>query len=266
VGDSDIEQLVERAAKEDSLLSRHRLFHAIRSVEVFFPYNVEQRDGKEVRSTPLARLADGTHAMMLFTSKSHPALSEHRRFAGGAFKDALAAALEMPPLDWVVLWNSASQRVAIAKGQIPEILSDIDSVPEGHNGYTADAEKDTERNRAKETLEDFITSAVRSESEELPAPIGSVIGDRELFLELSKKQSEDGQPVMKTFRIEHLGHVIRAYTSRVRPGIRYGGIRWQALKEMIRTLPEIGGVQIMNDADDWVVFDREALGLNASNK
>jgi hypothetical protein len=262
MGDSDIEQLVERAAKEDSLLSRQHLFHAIRSVEVFFPYKVEQRDGKAVRSTPLARLADGTHAMMLFTSKSHPALSEHERFAGGAFKDALAAALNMPPLDWVVLWNSASQRVVIAKNQIPEILGDIDSVPQGHNGYTADTESD----EAKETLEAIITRAVGSNSEELPAPIGSVIGDREVFLELSEKQSEDGQPIMKTFRIEHLGHVIRAYTSRVRPGIRYGGIGWQALKEMIRTLPEIGGVQIMNEADDWVVFDREALGLNASNK
>jgi hypothetical protein len=47
---------------------------------------------------------------------------------------------------------------------------------------------------------------------------------------------------------------------------RFGGIKWQALKEMIRTVPEISGVQIMNDADDWLVFDREALGLNPSDK
>jgi hypothetical protein len=259
--DDDIEQLVERAAKDDTPLSRQRLFRAIRTVEVFFPYNVEERDGKEVRSTPLARLADGAHAMMLFTSRSHPALSEHDRFAGGAFQDALAAALKMPQLDWVLLWNSASQRVAIAKNQIPQILRDSDSVPQGHDRYTADTESD----QAKQTLEDFITSAVGSNSDELPAPIGSVIGDREIFLELSKKQSEDGQPIMKTFQIEHLRHVIRAYTTRVRPGITYGGMKWQALKEMIGKLPEIGGVQIMNDADDWVVFDREALGLTARN-
>ena len=66
---------------------------------------------------------------------------------------------------------------------------------------------------------------------------------------------------MKTFQIEHLRHVIRVYTSRVRPGIRYGGIRWEELKDMVRIAPKISGVQIMNDADDWVVFDRESLGF-----
>jgi hypothetical protein len=71
---------------------------------------------------------------------------------------------------------------------------------------------------------------------------------------------------MPTFQIEHLDHVIRAYTSRVRPGIKYGGIKWQELKEMIGKLPDVSGVQIMNNADDWVVFDREALGLNPSNE
>ncbi len=260
MSDDDIERLVERAAEENSQLSRQRLFRAIRFVEVFFPYTLEQHEGKEVRSTPLALLADGTHAMMLFTSKSHPHLSEHQRFAGGPFKDALAAAVEMTPLDWVFLWNRASQRVAIAKTQIPEILEDINSVAQGHNSSTAATQND----RTKETLEELITSAVRSKSELLSAPIGSVIGDREVFLELSTEQSEHGQPAMHTFQIEHLGHVIRAYTSRVRPGIRYGGIKWQALKEMIRAVPDISGVQIMNDADDWVVFDREALGLNTS--
>ena len=71
---------------------------------------------------------------------------------------------------------------------------------------------------------------------------------------------------MKTFQIQHLAHVVRVYTSRVRPGIRYGGIQWTALKDMIRTVPGIGGVQIMNNADDWIVFDREALRLDASDQ
>jgi hypothetical protein len=71
---------------------------------------------------------------------------------------------------------------------------------------------------------------------------------------------------MKTFQIEHLRHVVRVYTSRLRPGIRYGGIRWKALKDMIRVAPEISGVQVMNNSDDWIVFDREALGLEASDE
>jgi hypothetical protein len=260
--DDDIEQLVAHAAQGDSGMARQRLFRAIALVEVFFPYNVKQSGGKDIRSTPLARLSDGTHAMMLFTSKVHPHLSEHEQFAGGAFKDALAAAFKMPLLDRVILWNCASQHVAIAKDQIPEVLDDINADPQGDNGYNTAAESD----RAREMLEQLISSAAASNSENLPIPIGSTLGDRELFLEMATGQSEDGRPSMKTFQIEHLRHVLRAYTSRVRPGIIYGGMRWQALKEMIGTLPEISGVQIMNDADDWVVFDREALGLNASDR
>jgi hypothetical protein len=258
MGDEDIEQLVEHAAADNSPVSRQRLFRAIRSSEVFFPYKVERHGDKEVKSTPLARLADGSHAMMLFTSKSHPALAEHERFAGSTFAEALAAALKMPPLDWVVLWNSASQRVPIAKEQISDILEDISQI-----SYRRD---DDVAKTVSETLEEFITSAVRSNSADLPAPVGSVIGGRELFLELGDEVSDDGRPSMPTFQIQHLDHVIRAYTSRLRPGIKYGGITWQELKDMIGKLPHISGVQIMNNADDWIVFDREALGLKPSNE
>lgn len=262
MNDDDIEQLVRIAARESSQLSRRRLFRAIRFVEVFLPYRQEQHDGEEVRSTPLARLADGTHAMMLFTSKSHPHLSEHQQFAGATFKDALASALKMPSLDWVFLFNSESQRVEIAKRQISEILDDLDTATPGRDGSSANVKN----GRPEDTLEGLISNAVESQSAELPTSIGSAIGDREIFLELSKTQAEDGQPVMKTFQIENLGKVVRAYTSRGRTDIRYGGIDWSELKNLIRISPEIRGVQIVNDADDWIVFDRQALGLNASTE
>ena len=71
---------------------------------------------------------------------------------------------------------------------------------------------------------------------------------------------------MKTFQIENLGKVVRAYTSRGRTDIIDGGIDWSELKNLIRISPEIRGVQIVNDADDWIVFDRQALGLNASTE
>jgi hypothetical protein len=215
-----------------------------------------------VRSTPLLRLTDGTHAMMLFTSKSHPHLSEHKQFAGGTFEDAIAAAVKIPPLDWVILSNNASQWVAIAKGQISGILDDLNSYQQDENTLSTPPEGDP----TGKTLEDFITHTVRSKSKEIPLPIRSLLLDRELFLELAGGQSEDGQPVMKTFQIEHLRHVVRAYTSRIRPGIKYGGIRWEELKNMIRVAPEISGVQIMNNSDDWIVFDREALGLEAGDE
>lgn len=256
--EDDIERLVAIAATDGSSLSRKHLFRAITFAEVFFPYRQEQHGGREVRSTPLARLADGTHAMMLFTSKSHPYLSEHQRFAGSTFRDALAAAVKMPSLDWVVLWNRQSQCVAILKSEIPDILNDIDPASLGHNGCPASREQEG----STESLEELITSTVKSNASELPASLGSTIGDRELFLELSKIQSADGQPIMPTFHVKHLGSVLRAYTSRVRPDIRYGGMRWSEIKKMIRISPEIRGVQIVNDADDWIVLDRKALGLD----
>ena len=195
--DNDIEKLVEIAAQENSYMARRRLFQAIRLVEVFFPYDVEQHGDKEVRSTPLLRLADGTHAMMLFTSKSHPHLSEHKQFAGGTFEDAIAAALKMPPLDWVILSNNASQWVSIAKGQISGILDDLNPGRQEQISSPMASEGDP----TAKALEDLITHSVKSKSDELPSPIGSVIGDRELFLELAAGQGEDGQPTMKTFQI-----------------------------------------------------------------
>jgi hypothetical protein len=254
----DIEELVRIAAQQESPVSRRTLFMALRSIELFFPRKVIHHEGKEVNATPLLRLPDGTNAMMLYTSKSHPDLPDI--FGGGTFKDALAAALKMPSLDWVILSNRASQWVAISKQQIPAILDDLHSGRQDQGNPFVASETDP----AAKMVEDLITRAVRTKSEELSPPIGSVLGDRELFLELAAGQSEDDQPIMKTFQVEQLRHVVRAYTTRIRPGIRYGGIRWKALKDMIRIAPEIGGVQIINNADDWVVFDRESLGFGAS--
>jgi len=259
--DSDIEKLMEIAAQDNSQVARQRLFQAMRLVEVFFPCKMDPHDGKKIGSIPLARLSDGTHAMMLFTSKSHPHLSEHKHFAGGTFEDALAAGLKMPPLDWVILSNNTWHRVAIHKQEIATILDDLNSDSRGQSGSPIASEDDP----TGKMLEDFITNTVRSGSNEIPSQISSALRERELFLELAAGQNEDGQPIMKTFQVEHLRHVIRVYTSRVRPGIRYGGIRWEELKNMIRIASEISGVQIMNNSDDWIVFDREALGLEEAS-
>jgi hypothetical protein len=168
----------------------------------------------------------------------------------------------MPPLDWVILSNTAWHRVAIHKQQIAAILDDLNSDGRGQNAPQAASASDS----AGTIIEDFITRSASSGSDEMPQQISAALRERELFLELAAGQSADGQPVMKTFQIQHLPHVVRIYTSRVRPGITYGGIRWIALKDMIRAAPGIGGVQIMNNADDWIVLDREALRLGASDQ
>ena len=151
--DSDIDKLVEVAAQENSPNARRRLFQAIRLAEVFVPCAMDPHDPKTVRSTPLARLTDGTHAMMLFTAKTHPHLSEHQHFAGAAFTDHLSAALKMPPLDWVILSNTAWHRVAIHKQQIAAILDDLNSDGRGQNAPQAASASDS----AGTIIEDFIT-------------------------------------------------------------------------------------------------------------
>jgi SseB protein N-terminal domain len=251
----NIEELIGIAAQEQDPEARRRLFHALRSIEVFMPFEVTQHGDKEVKAVPLLQLPDGTHAMMAYTSKSHPDLPD--KFGGATFESALAAAFKMQALDWVIITNRASRWVAINKEHIPAILDELNGAWSKNGAFVPPA-----ADPAVKLVEELITRAVESKSEKLSSSIRSALGDRELFLEMGKEVSENGRPSMNTFHIQHLTHVIRAYTSRVRPGIKYGGIKWQELKEMIGRVPEINGVQIINDADDWIVFDRQALGLN----
>ncbi|MDD4865682.1 MAG: hypothetical protein PHQ28_00690 [Mycobacterium sp.] len=58
-----------------------------------------------------------------------------------------------------------------------------------------------------------------------------------------------------------MGTVIRAYTSWIRQGITCGGIQWAALMNTLRAMRDCGEVRAMNDADDWVVFRRNDLGV-----
>ena len=257
---NEIEELVRIAAQEKDPAAHRRLFRALRRVEFFFPLKITRHEGKEVRATPLLRLPDGTNAMMLYTSKSHPDLPDS--FGGGSLKDALAAALKMPALDWVILSNQASQSVAIRKEQISAILGDLHSVGNGADSPRTASDSDP----TDKMLEDLITRAVHSTPKQLSPPIDSVLPGRELYLELTAEQSKDGQPSMKTFQVGDIANVVRAYLTRSRPGITYGGIGWEALKEMIRKEPGIDGVQIVNDADDWVVFDRESLRLRPNDE
>jgi hypothetical protein len=257
---NEIEELVRIAAQEKNPAALRRLFRSLRRVEFFFPLKIKHHEGKEVRATPLLRLPDGANAMMLYTSKSHPDLPDS--FGGGSFEDALAAALKMPALDWVILSNRASQWVAIRKEQISAILGDFHSDGKQGNGHRTTSGSGP----ADKMLEDLITRAIHSTPGELSPSIESVLPGRELYLELAVGQSEEGQPTMKIFQVDDIPNVVRAYLTRRRPGITYGGIRWEALKEMIRSEPGIDGVQIVNDADDWVVFDRESLRFGPNDE
>ena len=248
--DDEFEGLVRVAAEEKTPAARQRLFRAIRRTEVFFSLKTERP-----RATPLLRLSDGTHAMMLYTARSHPDLADNPASnlenicGGGSFTDTLLAASTMAGLDWVILSNRASQWVAIRKQEIPGILADLDSAP------CTPETPDT-----PETPEALITRAARGRPGDTSPPIAPALAGRELFVELTSGLRAGDQPAMKLFQVDGLPNVIRAHLTRNRPGISYGGMTWEALATMIGTAPTIDGVQVVNDADDWVVFDRTSLG------
>lgn len=255
---ASVEELIDIAAEQHSPETIQQLFAALKTVELFFPRTTVQHEGEQLNATPLLQLPDGKHAMMLYTSRDHPDLPD--KFAGGAFEDALAAALDMPDLDWVIVSNRASKWIAMNKQQIAAALR-------GQRPEIVTANNSAEPSKATGSLlEDLITRAVRTPEEQLLPPIASALRGREVFVELAKAQSEDGQPIMKTFAIEHLPRVLRAYTTRSRPEIRYGGMQWEALKEMVNAAAQISGIQIVNEADDWVVFDRAGLGLSTPGR
>ncbi len=248
-GDGDyadeFEGLVRIAADEKTPAARHRLFRAIRRAEVFFPLTAQQDP-----ATPLLRLPDGTHAMMLYTTRSHPDLVDNAQHGcgGGSFADALSAASTMAGLDWVILSNRAAQWVAIRKQEIPGILADLESPPESPP-------------ETPETPESLITRAARHGPGDASPSIAPALSGREVFVELTSGPQAGDQPAMKVFEVDGLPTVIRAFLTRHRPGITYGGMRWEAVAQMIGNAPGIDGVQVVNDADDWVVFDRESLGV-----
>lgn len=248
------EDFVRNAAEEKDPAGRQRLFRAVQHDEFFFRMEMRNHEGRAVKSVPLLRLSDGTHAMMLYTSRTHPDLPES--CGGDSFKAALAAASKMPELDWVVVSNLAGQWFSIPKAQLPAILTALDSNGNGEAHPTSDADP------TGKLLEDLISRASCSSTpQQLLPSISSALQGRELFLEMAAEQSADGRPGMKTFLINNMP-TLRAYLTRKRPGIMYGGMTWEALKGMMRNLPAgIQGVQILNDADDWLLFDRAALGI-----
>lgn len=248
---NNIEELVNAASQTHDQQDISTLLQDSRRCEVFMPLGKTLHDGKKAKTVPLLALPDGTRAMMLYTSKSHPDLPN--TFGGATLESALRSAVNMPAVDWVILTNQDSKWISISKAQISAYLETFsnaigDALQPAHD-QAVDAEV-------------LISRIVGSAAAGSVSAIIAALQGRELFLDMSCIEREDGQRSMNSFLIEPLGPVVRAYTSRLRPGIKYGGIRWNALSDMVRKLPEIKGVQVMNNSDDWIVIDRKGLGLD----
>lgn len=236
----DVEQGIAQAASDGSVEAKVGLFRRLRLVEVLFPTAARYLDGEVVNTTPLRRLPDGSHAMMLYASKTHPDLGED--FSGASLETALRLALTMPDADWVILSTLASQWVALDRTQMAAAL----------DGPVQDA-------ASGDRLAALISQAAATSPQRFTEALLAELTGRELYVDLAAQRSPQEQPMVATYTVGGLAGVVRAFVSRRRHGVRYGGMPWEALRDMVRAAPALGGVQVVNDAEDWVLFDRPVL-------
>lgn len=111
-------------------------------------------------------------------------------------------------------------------------------------------------------VEKLITQTARGDAaspRQLTDAVLTQLTGREVFVALASGQSPQGQPMLLTYTVNGVRSVVRAYVSRRRQGVRYGGMQWEVLRDMVCAAPTLGGVQVVNDADDWILFDRSSL-------
>jgi hypothetical protein len=243
-----LKQIFQRAARDPSGGSRVELFRALDGVELFFVANEIEVDGRPMWHTPVRQLADGSSAMLAYSSKRHPDLVTE--FVGARWIEVLKAAYNGVGSDWLVIVNVDSETVAIERAQIPIIMADlqgldINQLP-GHRDMT-------------DELEETITNSVDVTSDGWYEPALGQLSGRELYVHFTSPSAPGEQPSMQTSAAGGRDGWILSYTTRRRPGITYGGIKWEELVTMIKNNPELPGIRIVNDADDWIILGRDVI-------
>lgn len=240
-------QLFTAAVQDTSGDRRVELFRALGGVELYYLATEREVEGRPMWSTPLRRLNDGSCAMVVYTSKRHPDLPEN--FVGAEWAELLRIAHEAVRADWLVIVNRNNETVEISRDQIPIIIAEL-------NGTQINYAK---VHIAADQLERIISDSVHTTSEDWYEPALVQLRGRELYLHMADETASNGQPSIRTS--EAAGRVgwIIAYTTRNRPLIRYGGIKWEELVRLIKADAEIPGVRIVNEADDWIILGREVI-------
>jgi hypothetical protein len=244
-----LKQLFEVAARGDSGDARVQLFRALDGEELFYLAEEVLVDGRQMLSTPVRKLEDGSSAMRVYSSKHHPDLAQG--CVGAPWAHVLNVAYGGVQADWLVLINLDNLIVAIARDQIPVILSDLTGPKDGHPSSQPAATVDS--------LESAITNAVQTSSDEWYESTLHQLRGRELYLHLTDGFSATGQPSMRTSAAGGRDGWILTYTSRKRPGIKYGGIKWEELVKMVKNNEQMPGVRVVNNSDDWIILGRDVI-------
>jgi hypothetical protein len=247
----EIDRLINAAVNEKSSEGLEAVCRALNSGEVFYRATAHHVDGKQRVSTPLLRLDDGSHALMVYASKVHPDLPS--KFGGAPFRQVLRMALDIPEADWLIVTSRQGTWLPIRKTQIAAILETL------ANGPPNETLAEQSNNDRATDLEVLISNAVGESADSWFDVMLRALSGRELYIKLSDQPSETGRPVMITSEVGGVNGLVQAYTSRRRPEITYGGMKWEAIAEMVKGAPEIPGVHIINDRDDWVVLGRSEI-------
>ncbi|MBU8809938.1 hypothetical protein KL953_13710 [Mycolicibacterium goodii] len=227
--------------------ARIRLFRALDGVTLYYVATEREVDGNHVLSTRVRRLDDGSSAMVVYTSRRHPDLPD--RFVASQWTNILKAAYGTVRPDWLVVANMRNETVAIARDQIPVILADL-SVPVDDRMPNPTVVADD--------LENVISNAVGATSDDWYEPAIALLRRHELYLHLTDDPGTGQQSLVTSSAAGRAGWVL-TYTTRLRSGIKYGGITWDALVDMIKNNPEIPGVRVVNEADDWILLGRDVI-------
>lgn len=247
--DKDQRARIFSSAAQDTGDGRARLelFRALDGVTLYYVATEREIDGNRVLSTRLRKLDDDSSAMVVYTSRRHPDLPD--RFVASQWSNILKAAYETVRPDWLVVANMRNETVAIPRVQIPVILADL-STPE--------ADRTPNPLVVADDLERVISDAAEMTSDGWYGSAITHLRGRELYLHL-KDGANAGQPDIVTSSAAGRAGWVLTYTTRNRPGISYGGITWEALVNMIKSNPDIPGVRVVNEADDWILLGRDVI-------
>jgi hypothetical protein len=249
----DIDELVAAVSRDGGSDAFEALIRALDTSEVYYRGSVVSSNGGQRVTTPLLRLEDGSHALVVHTSKSHPGLPE--KFGGAPWRHVLEMAATMPHADWLIVTNARGDWLPIRRAQAKAIRDGLaanrpSEVPQPNVAYA----------KLNADLENLISRAVHEPTASWAESILSHLQGRELFIRIAPEPSEAGRPVMITSEVGDVRGLVQAYTTRSRSEIVYGGMMWEAIANMIKNSSDIPGVRIINDADDWVVLAERHLG------
>lgn len=247
----DIDTAISAASANPNADTLSAAVRALDAREVFYRATVNATEDGQRVTTPLARLSDGSHALVVYTSKSHPELPS--KFGGASWRHVLSMTAQLPQADWLIVSTESGAWLPISRRQVPVILNGLNAAAPGSSHHPVESVDE------EPTLDEAISQAHGKPPDDWSRPLMERLGNRELYVRISPDRLEGGRPVLITSTIGEVGGLIQTYTSRIRKEFTYGGMTWEAIADMVKNAPAIPGVHLINDNDDWVVLDRKVI-------